>query len=404
MGVRESRPAGDVVILLAISLALFALLTMTVGATAIPMLNYNDSPRAVGMGACATNLVDVESPLYNPGAAGIFHLDHVLSFNAPNSTRWIAGNAGGQELKSWGVSVAPTYKLASPHKARPICVAIALAFSALKMSYAPLRVNFPNSTTSAGTVNVYDRADCITGAIGLEILKTIRLGAGYTHKLVNATLPIAIYRSGIVKVTSAAKVHDYGFIGQLRLNSFWPHKLFLDQSKKYFAHIELTPSYAYTKSNVGDTILYSDPTRYYPVPEMTRKGPALYAAISINEAPLLSCYWTEETQKLRPDPSETRPHGYELGLAGMLFYRSGKFCTDEPAELRSIGYGVSLKGVTTWLGVFGKLAHAHGSLGEMVRRLDVSFDYAKLNGRIDSRLPSSYAGTKFYKLTLSLAN
>ena len=71
---------------------------------AVEYLLFSNSARANGMGATVITLADEQSALSNPGAMGVFHLDHNLALTSPSSTEWLKQALPGLRLKSMGLS------------------------------------------------------------------------------------------------------------------------------------------------------------------------------------------------------------------------------------------------------------------------------------------------------------
>ncbi|MFZ1683104.1 MAG: hypothetical protein WAU88_03145 [Candidatus Zixiibacteriota bacterium] len=397
--------------LAAISFGYFLVLTGHTNAqVAIPWSTLSNSPRSVAMGSCGVNIISPETPIYSPGALGIYALDHVLAGALPNNTDFhhelgtvpndvnFAGNTYlRRRYQTWGAIAAPTYKLGKPDSTTQFRLSVGLAYSHIRWDWG---------TQVDNTLKVYDQVNCVSGAVGVEFRKFIRFGVGYTYRRISSHLPFAtrsIMDGELLQITSASKVHDYGLVGQLNLHSLLPHKFYLGQSRKYFLHVEVTPSYGYVKSNVGDAMVYSDSASYDQFVSVVSEGPAIGAALKINEAALLSFFWCSETQKR--GHRETRPHGIELGIGGILFLRQGDDVSKVDIGYKGTGFGLSLRGVTAWLNTFGVFNRIHGSIGEFVRRLDVSFDYARRK-HVDDVTAGPYLvpDIKYYKVTISFAN
>ncbi len=52
-----------------------------------PFLPFSTSPRANGLGSCTVNLADAESSQFNPGASGVFFLNHYFGVTFPVKTK-----------------------------------------------------------------------------------------------------------------------------------------------------------------------------------------------------------------------------------------------------------------------------------------------------------------------------
>jgi hypothetical protein len=377
-------------------LALSMIATTSFAQIAVGYLILNDSPRGVGLGGCSINLVTPESPLYNPAGLGLFHLDHVLSVSLPNSTKFYPELVSDLRLQSWGASGGMSFRQLRLNETSRFNVALGLAYSRFKIDFGKFAITDPYGTV-IDTYDSYDKTDYFSGGLGLEF-RPLRIGFGYTYKRIKSVLGYGGTGIGRSSGTATSNAHDYGYLAQIRLHELAPHKWYFDQAQKYYAHLELTPSYAYVKANVGDSMAYLEAAEKDPLPEVTHRGPAVYGAIDINQARLISVYWTSEIWKASYAETEAKPHGLELGVGDIFFYRTGKFVQPMVDPVDSKGYGFSLSGVVVWLDVLGQADTNHSVVGRWARRLDVRFDYAKLSGA-----NSVFDNTKYYKITVSLA-
>jgi hypothetical protein len=376
---------------------------------AIPALNFSNSPRALSMGGCSATLVNEEAALFSPGALGLFHLDHVVGINLPNNSAWM-GPSNDHRYRTWGASACPTYQLAAPGKSRQFRLAMAAGFSRLNIRYETIPIyQDPGNGDYAqiGSMNISDEVTSLTGAVGVEICHFVRLGAGCSYKRISNKLPYytrSQYDVEIGQSSTSRHATDYGFMGQLLLHSLLPHKLFLGNGKKYYGHIELTPSCAFAKTNIGNNMTYRGNANL-ALPTMSYLGCAVSGCFKINDASLFSVYWTREIQTVKSSSAEQKPWGTEMGVGGILFFRSGTYISRDGIESDAGGFGLSLRGLTTWLCTLGAFDKIHGSLGEVLRRLDIRFDYAKLSPKdFPGAIAKDLAKSKYYKVTVSFAN
>jgi hypothetical protein len=345
-----------------------------------------NSARAVGMGSCAINLVSPESPLHNPAALGLFHLDHLASVNFPDGTR-LGSELGNNDysLESRGVSGGISYKFLRPTESTPIDFSIGLAFSRHRLDYGLSEVTYP-STNGSGNTHLNQTTDYFSVGFGVDIHGLLHVGFGYSRRNLEISMqPAFAFGRGKLK----GNTNDYGLIAQLRIHELAWRKPNPDQLNLNRIHFELTPSYAVVKTNVGGSMSYENEPGSFPFSgrEVTNTGPAIFAAINKNEARLLTVFWTLETN----NDYVSNSHGMEFGIADILFYRIGKSRKLGNVEIDTKGFGVSLGGIMAWLDEWGKLDTENNGFHRLIRKLDVRYDYAEREG-LD----------KFYKLTLAL--
>jgi len=356
---------------------------------AVLFLLVTNSPRANAMGGCIVNLVDEQAALHNPGALGLFHLNKTIGVSFPNNTKWLPELADDLRLKTWGISVGVSERQVRPSHKRRLNWSIALAYSRTKMDYGRFAITEPNSPEVLGYFDSWDKADYYSIGIGIEYF--LRLGVGYTHKKIESHL--ADFGSGSESGAGSASgtAHDFGIIAELPFSELVPHKIYLRESDKYFFHYDLTPSFAYVQANIGDDIAYIDASQADPLPQISRTGVSLYTAINLSNSVLSSWRFVLETERyLYSRPDKMTNTGYEIGFFGTIYYRAGTY-----REVDTYGLGFRLQGVISWLDTFGKLGSENRFLSQLVRNLDLSYDFAKYDG-------SALSDKKFFKLSLSL--
>ncbi|MEK7775729.1 MAG: hypothetical protein AAB305_07580 [Candidatus Zixiibacteriota bacterium] len=343
----------------------------------------SNSPRAIAMGGCAINSVTPESPLSNPAALRLFHLDHLASVNFPNSSKLLSGlGVNDLRFRTWGVSGGSSLKSLKNADSLPINFSVGLSYAYRKTDYGTIYL----TKEYAGAIDsfeAYDEMNYLSAGIGVEIHRFLRIGVGYSYRILEfLSMPASSFGWGKLK----GNTHDYGFIAQVRVHELARRKSALSQPNSHRLQLELIPSYAMVKINDGGSMSYENGPGPFPFGmEATNSGASIFASLDLNAARLVSVYWTQKANSR----TSIQSHGMEFGLADMLFYRFGRSGSSGHSETK--GAGISLGGLMAWLEEWGKLDTEHSSVHRFMRKLDIRYDYAEREG-LD----------KFHKLTLSL--
>ncbi len=354
-----------------------------VGTAASPFLNLVNSARANGMGACAIDLVNEESALYNPGGVGLFHLNRTIAVAwPPQSTKWLPTHTDDLHLNSYTLSAGMSSQRLHWGKNPLLNVSLAFAFSRLELNFG----------TGAIVSHARDRADCYTVAIGADYL--IRVGIGYTYKRITEDVTESWYPEGPSYSSSfAANGEDVGITVELPLWRVWrskhPQKLLEPPPA-----MQITPRYTYVVANgaQGGEML---PQRYH-------KGLSLHAKYVKTGCSVVDMTLVGEIEKPHLDEGKLLKGGVELGLLEVCYLRLGKF-KDDPlgsygADVNTLGLGFSLNGLIKYTRIIEHMRSSRVRLRWLVANLDVRFDYARYGGEPNQALYD----TKFYKLTVSL--
>ena len=390
---KSLRRIGFVLVLCVLVVAGVSRQAMGQSHSAVTFLRITSSPRANAMGGCVVNMVDAHSARYNPGALGLFHMDKSFSVAYPSNTKWLPDIADDLRFKTWGLSAGVSRLLFKP-EATGLNFGIGVAYSKTTMDRGMVYLINHTGTDTLGTFHSWDEAEMYSVGLGWDIVKDfLRVGVGYTHKRIKSRL--------IPEVTAEAKADDWGFLIQASPMTFLPHKVYLRGSDKYYAHFGLMTSFAYAESNIGSDISYIDAAFADPLPKCSRSGLLLQMALDINESQLVS--WTiahEIESDLVADDYRTFRTGYEYGLFGTLFFRTGWATAREGSyNVDTWGMGVSLSGIISWLTTLEKLDSKSPFWRRVRDNLDISYDYSKYSAYADEDTP--IAGTKFFRLSLS---
>lgn len=147
-------------------------------------LRIPTSARANGIGGAAINLVDEESSISNPGALGLFHLNHAISFSAPDNTPWLEKLADDISLKAFSFSAGLPATLSGDNAVSPFRLAFAGAFSRVSLNFGRI-VRTDAVGNFVGFVEPEDKVESFSIGIGAEYF--LRLGVGLTYQDVTSS-------------------------------------------------------------------------------------------------------------------------------------------------------------------------------------------------------------------------
>jgi hypothetical protein len=356
-----------------------------VGTSTLPFLNLVNSARANGMGACAIDLVNEESALYNPGGVGLFHLNKTIAVAWPQSTKWIPEHTSNLRLKSYTLGAGMSSQRLHWGKNALLNLSLAFAFSRLELNYESSSTEFVSSAR--------DRADCYTIAIGADYL--IRVGIGYTYKRITEDITDSWYPYNHGYSSSfGANGEDVGITVELPLWRIW-HLKHPQKALKPPPAVQITPRYTYVMAN--------SPRNGGVLPLRHNQGLSLHAKYVRNGLSAIDLTFVGEIERSHLSERKLLKRGVELGLLEVCYLRIGNF-KDDPLEsygddINTLGLGFSLNGLIKYTRIIEHL-HPSPRLRWLLANLDVRFDYARYGG--DEEQHSYAYNTKFYKLTISL--
>jgi len=349
------------------------------------------------MGACAIDLVNEESGLYNPGGVGLFHLGRTIAVAWPQSTKWIPTLTPDERLKSYTLSAGMSSQRLHWGKDPLLNVSLAFAYSRLELDFG----------TGAIVSRARDRADCYTVAIGADYL--IRVGIGFTYKRVTEDVTESWYPEGPGYSSSfVANGRDVGITVELPLWRVW-HLKHPQKALEPPPAVEITPRCTYVIANRGtgsETASGNDPVSESDIPlsGVSRKSLSLHASYTKNDLALVSVILAGEIEKERFDGDKIQKRGVELGIFEMVYGRVGNLKDDRlggsDTDINTLGFGFSLNGLIKYTRIIERVHPSQTRLRWLLANLDVRFDYARYGGD-ENQLIYAY-NTKFYKLTISL--
>lgn len=364
-----------------------------VGEAGALFLLIHNSARINGMGGCAINVVDEQSPLYNPGALGLFHLNKVFSVSFPNTTDWLPHYAIDLKVKTFAISGGASTRLLGSGIGRHN-IGIGLAYSSSRFDYGEI-VQTDQYGNVIGSQYPIDKADYYSAGVGIDYYA--RLGIGVTKKKIETEMFGVDQAANLVAVSVDADAYDFGMILELPVADLVQQVLQADMSSSSDYQIAFTPSFAYVYSNSGDSLVFKYAQNAYPLPRMRKIGVSGYGALAYKSANIFSLRMCWERNRWEiGTPYKIYLQGGELGLMDAAFFRFGSYADiDGQVAYNTFGVGLSLHGIAEWLLLY-RPEIENGILRYLATHVDFTIDYAKYSG-IDSALDE----TAFTNLTLS---
>lgn len=267
----------------------------------------------------------------------------------------------------------------------------------MKLSHFEVAVTGETSSEILRTFRPFDKADCYAAAAGVEYY--LRLGIGYTYKRISSNLSPTGAGGEIRELAAKATAHDYGVIAELPLIDLIAPRLSSREFDSSGLSYTLTPSYAYVKANISDSITYPGASQSEKLPTVNRNGIVLFGSVNVKSSSLLSFKICREIdKKLVGKATKLTRHGFEIGILGFAFIRSGSYDDENGnAHVNTSGFGLSAAGIISWLKQSNILRLRNDLVGNVINRVDLAFDYASYSGVRNLAV----GNTKFYGLRLS---
>ncbi len=384
-----------------------------VGSILFPTLLMNHTAASNGMGGAYVTDVDENTAFHNPGAQGVFHLDHILAVTAPNSRNWFKGFGDDIKLKTFGGSIGLSRTLSANETHRPLRISVSAAFARTRLDFGISELREPDGTIT-GAIEPFDEVDNYTASVGLEYFARVGFGVrtqSHKQKYISITgsSAVSFFREVAAKATSI------GAYGEITIR-FDQQGVGIGQKTSQRWSVSLTPALGYIKSIGGsnNVRLISAPdtvpsgiSRAIEIepPKFEIFGASVTARLSKNAITYFSVRYAKEQKEIDvvTNPTIKNPtehHGVELGLLGAFYYRIG--ILDDLGFLRSRlsadGYGFRLRGILDWLEASGRLPAESSTTGWLLRRIDIRYD--KANRNLDPA--ASALNTEFMQIVFSL--
>jgi len=271
---------------------------------------------------------------------------------------------------------------------------LSIAYSRQKITYGEIAVTDPYGEF-LGYDYPYEKASYYTIGLGFEFYA--RIGVGYTIKKIHSDLgSILLGSMGKAK----AEAHDIGIIADIPFGEILPLKIPVGENKAHSINFDLTPSYAYVKANGGDDINYSNSSQSDPLPEIKRKGYAVYGGVNLDQSSIISFRSASEHEEdlVTEDSEDIEKNGSEIGFFGIFYYRWGKYEDSYGhIDIKTSGYAINLKNIIKWFDTIGP-GYDKKTERYITDHFDFIFEYASYNDDEDDAL----SNTTFLKISFSI--
>ncbi len=354
----------------AVCLFLLAGLAGEVSSQGLTYLTVVNNPRATGMGGCVINLVDEQSPLYNPGGLGLFHLEKTAAVSTPIiKTKLVPDLADDIWFSTYGVSYGLPLDGLNSGGARKRNTAVGGALFRTSISYGLIQRSGEGGV-DLGTWSPEETSVNFSAGVGLNLRGRVRIGLGATVKFYKSAL-VAL-GDGIVEATG--KAYDIGLIAEFPLHGLSSDSILSVHSSDNVW--EFTPSVAFVKANMGGDVSWHAAHQSDPLPAEHRLGVSVLAALRNRVSRMGSLRVSYQMDKDLVDEKVAHKAGVELGLYEILYLRSG-YGKPSPGDREStvtIGAGLHSIGIMKLLRDRGKeTTEPKGLLQNANVALDVAF-------------------------------
>lgn len=259
------------------SILFFNTFTFAQGEAAVPFLLLQPSPSLSAMGQTGTAL-PTDDPfgfLWNPAQLGYTSQHNNLSYIFyPSKLKWLPKFNLDLELKSSAFNVGYNFKdlIGFP-------ISFGFGYSKVNFSYGKFVITGPGGPDPIGTYEPRDFYHAYAVGIGLDYF--IQLSVGYTFKDITSIWsedPIGA-DSGAIKAETS--VYDYGILLNVPVLKIIDDKMNIVVSDELTAFPTFNFSLGYSKSNIGDSIYYFEPSQSDPLPRIERIGYGISAGFDL---------------------------------------------------------------------------------------------------------------------------
>jgi hypothetical protein len=254
-------------------LSLLSLLTLTnktysQGEAAVTFLLLQPSPSLAAMGQTGTAL-PTEDPfgfLWNPAQLGYTSQNNNLSFIFyPSKIDWIPAFNADIELKALAFNIGYNFK-----EIIDFPISIGFGYANSEIDYGTFNIT-GSEGRPIGTFEPNDYYKAYSFGLGVDYY--VQLSIGYTIKDVTSLLADFSPSPDSGEVKAETKVNDFGILLNVPILKLINEKIQVRLDENLFVLPTLNFSLGYSKSNIGDEIVYNYfPGQADPLPRMDKIG------------------------------------------------------------------------------------------------------------------------------------
>jgi hypothetical protein len=293
---------------------LFSKINLAQGEAAVPFLLLQPSPSLSAMGQVGASL-PTQDPfgfIWNPAQLGYNSLNNNLSFIFyPTPVDWVPSWNADIELNALAFNVGYNFKniIGFP-------ISFGFGYSNVNLNYGTFIITDPSGPNPVGTFQPEDYYNAYSFGLGVDYY--VQLSVGYTIKNVKSDLTN--------EISAETTVNDFGIlintpvIKLIDENLLWQ----IDGSLKSKPTFDF--SLGYSKSNIGDEIIYIDAAQADPLPRIDRTGYGISTGLdlisdnfSINA---FNLSFTVEADDILVTRNSTGNWEYESTLSDLQFWKN----------------------------------------------------------------------------------
>lgn len=258
------------------SILFFNTFTIAQGESAVPFLLLQPSPSLSAMGQTGTAL-PTDDPfgfIWNPAQLGYTSQYNNLSYIFyPNKLDWLPVFNLGLEVKGTAFNAGYNFKelIGFP-------ISAGFGYSKVKFEYGTFIITDPSGPDPIGTSEPEDYYNAYSFGVGMDYY--VRFSAGFTFKNVNSLLSDRPTGPDSVRISADVDAVDFGFLLTVPVFKLINKELQFGVENMFLKpHFDF--SLGYSKSNIGDEVMYSGLPYSDPLPRMDRIGYGISTGIDI---------------------------------------------------------------------------------------------------------------------------
>ncbi|NIR50102.1 hypothetical protein GWO43_16485 [candidate division KSB1 bacterium] len=393
---------------------------------AVLFMLIQPSTRANGMAGASVASAehDALSVAFNPAHIGLAAMDRSLHAEFyPSKTNWLPG-FGIEGLTFEAGSILLGYNFRRLNESIP--VSVGFGYSKVRINLGEQVITDETGPEPIATFSSSEEADIWSVGVGLDYF--VKLGFGFNFKSIESNLSSVGAGAEIGTGRATANVHDFGVL------LHWPILQTISElSENSFEilipglHPFLMPGFGYSKSNIGDSILFENANQADPLPRVARMALSVNTGLMYSTATIdlgvLSFEWSSEAEDglVTRDPDGSFEYegglgdidvfdnvlggnadqnvqntsGWELEFLDVFAIRRGSLDDVGGSRLFDAdGYGISLSGALKLARILSPKLYSSRILTFVQNHFDIQYDHSSFDG-------SALDGTEFDSIRVS---